>query len=64
MQGRITTKIFNRQKDFDSMPYDRIFIPDTKSVTISDMTMEEKNQLSQRSIAFRKLGEFMKNKNA
>jgi XTP/dITP diphosphohydrolase len=62
MRGRITTKIFNPEKDFDFMPYDRIFIPEGKKVTISDMTMEEKNQLSQRSKAFRKLGEFLKNK--
>lgn len=64
MRGEITTKIFNAEKDFDFMPYDRIFIPEGKEVTISDMTMEEKNQLSQRSKAFRKLGEFLKNKNA
>jgi XTP/dITP diphosphohydrolase len=60
MEGEITEKIFNVDKDFDAMPYDRIFIPDGKDVTISDMTMDEKNKLSQRSIAFRKLGEYLK----
>lgn len=44
------------------MSYDRIFIPEGKKITISDMTMEQKNQLSQRSEAFRKLGEFLKNR--
>lgn len=62
MRGEITTEIFNAEKDFDFMPYDRIFIPDGKKVTISGMTMEEKNQLSQRSKAFRKLGEFLKSR--
>lgn len=63
MRGTITTRIFNTSKEFDFMPYDRIFIPEGKKVTISGMTMEQKNQLSQRSKAFRKLGEFLKNKN-
>lgn len=60
MRGEITTKIFNLDKDINSLPYDRIFIPEGKKVTISDMTMDEKNQLSQRSVAFRKLAEFLK----
>lgn len=62
MQGEITAKVFNAEKDFDFMPYDRIFIPEGKEITISDMTMEEKNQLSQRSKAFRKFGDFIRNK--
>ena len=61
MRGEITAKIFNlRNKDFDFMPYDRIFIPEGKKVTISDMTTEEKNRLSHRSKAFRKLARFLK----
>lgn len=62
MEGEITTNIFNAEKNFDFMPYNRIFIPEGSDKTISDMTMEEKNQLSQRSKAFRKFGEYMKNK--
>lgn len=62
MHGEIANKIFNPEKDFDFMPYDRIFVPEGKKITISDMTMNEKNQLSQRSKAFRKFGEFLKNK--
>jgi len=62
MKGEITDKIFNPERDFDFMPYDRIFIPDGKSITISDMTMEEKNQLSQRSKAFHKFAKLLTNK--
>ncbi|HLC43737.1 MAG TPA: RdgB/HAM1 family non-canonical purine NTP pyrophosphatase [Patescibacteria group bacterium] len=64
MQGEITTQVFNAEKDFDFMPYDRIFIPEGEDRTISDMTMEEKNQLSQRSKAFREFGEFLKDRNS
>lgn len=60
MHGTITQKIFNTDKDFDYMPYDRIYIPDGTDSTISDMTMEQKNALSQRGKAFRKLGEYLK----
>lgn len=59
MKGEITDKVMNPDKDFDFMPYDRIFVPEGKQVTISDMTMEEKNRLSQRSKAFRKLGDYL-----
>ncbi len=59
MRGDITTEIFNADKDFDFMPYDRIFIPEGETVTVSDMTMEKKNQLSQRSKAFRDVAAFL-----
>jgi XTP/dITP diphosphohydrolase len=61
MRGEITTEIYNDDnREFDFMPYDRIFIPEGEKETISDMAMEKKNTLSQRSKAFRKLAEFLK----
>jgi len=61
MRGEFTKEVYHTDdSEFDPMPYDRIFIPEGKSVTISDMTTEEKNQLSQRSKAFRKLAEYLK----
>ncbi len=57
MRGEITTQIFN--ENTDSMPYDRIFVPEGKNKTISDMTIEEKNSLSQRAEAFIKLAEYL-----
>ncbi len=59
MRGKITTKIYNEDKD--TMPYDKIFIPEGRDKTISDMSLEEKNQFSQRAQVFRKFGEFIKN---
>jgi len=61
MRGEITDEIYN--KDQEAMPYDRIFIPEGKSKTISDMTLQEKNSLSQRAEAFKKFGEYIINKN-
>jgi len=54
MRGTITEEVQN--KDADVMPYDRIFIPRGKAITISAMTLAEKNALSQRAAAFKKLG--------
>jgi len=59
MKGEITTEVHN--KDKDEMPYDKIFIPENKDKTISNMTLEEKNQFSQRSKTFRKFGDYIKN---
>ena len=58
MKGEITKKVHNPEKD--EMPYDKIFIPEGKTKTISDMTLQEKNTFSQRAQAFRKFGEYIK----
>ncbi len=57
MRGVITEKVFDEDKDF--MPYDRIFIPDGYTKTISRLSMAEKNSFSQRAQAFRKMGEYL-----
>lgn len=61
MRGDITNEVYNEDKDV--MPYDRIFIPQGASKTISDMTLEEKNALSQRAEAFKKFGDYIVGKN-
>lgn len=42
------------------LPYDQIFIPEGQDRTFAEMSLEEKNSLSHRGIAFRKLKEFLK----
>lgn len=54
MRGKITQEIHNEDKD--ALPYDRIFIPEGVGKTISDMSMDEKNSISQRAEVFRKFG--------
>ena len=60
MKGVITNEVHNLDKD--EMPYDRIFIPEKKTKTLSDMNLEEKNSFSQRAEAFRKFGEYITDK--
>lgn len=44
------------------MPYMQIFIPKGFDRVISDLTIEEKNSISHRASAFRKLGKYLKSK--
>jgi len=63
MNGTFSSEVYHADDSkFDPMPYDRIFIPEGKHVTISDMTIEGKNQLSQRSKAFIKLAKYLESK--
>jgi XTP/dITP diphosphohydrolase len=41
--------------------YDPVFMPDGYSITLAEMSMEQKNQLSHRAIAVRKFAEYLKN---
>jgi XTP/dITP diphosphohydrolase len=59
MAGVITEEVFDEDKD--AMPYDRIFIPKGEDVTISSMSMTQKNSFSQRAQAFRAFGEYIQN---
>lgn len=49
-------------KDPKFMPYMQIFIPKGFDRVISELTVGEKNSISHRAAAFRKLGQFLKNK--
>jgi len=60
MKGKITKKVYNINKD--AMLYDKVFIPEGQTKTISSLTMGEKNSLSQRAEAFRKFGEYIAEK--
>lgn len=55
MNGHFTEKIYN--EDRDAMPFDRFFVPEGHSKTISDMTLAEKTAISQRGISFKAFGE-------
>ena len=59
MRGQITEEVHAPEKD--SMPYTHIFIPSGTNKVMIEMTIEEKNSVSQRGEAARKLGEFLKN---
>ena len=60
MHGKISEKVLSVEKD--AMPYDHVFVPDGYEKAIVDMSLEEKNSFSQRGVATRALGEYLKNK--
>ena len=60
MNCSIAEQIFDEEKDV--MPYERIFIPDGDDRPLSSLSRDEKNSISHRHEAFRKLGEFLKNR--
>ncbi len=58
VEGEIAPKIYNLKKKV--MGYERIFIPKGFDQTYSKMPRSLKNKISQRAIAFRNFGEFIK----
>ena len=58
LKGTITGKVFG--PELPDMPYDRIFIPANYNKTIAEMSLDEKNNLSQRGLAFRRFGDYIK----
>jgi XTP/dITP diphosphohydrolase len=60
LHGTITEQVHDR--DADVMPYERIFMPEGMQKTLSKLSREEKNKISHRAIATRKLGEYLKSK--
>jgi len=55
MQGSITTN----RKGTRGFGYDPIFIPEGSEITLAEMSMDEKNKISHRGIAFQKLRNFL-----
>ena len=60
IKGRISEKPVG--EIIYKMPYATIFIPSGSNKTFNELTSEEKNAVSHRGIAFRKLGEWLKKK--
>lgn len=55
VEGSISDKLTGK----DGFGYDPIFIPEERTITFAEMTMEEKNQISHRKRAIEKLVEFL-----
>ena len=59
-EGVIKGEISTSPKGQDGFGYDPIFIPEKYELTFAQLTMHEKNKISHRSRAFKKLIEFLK----
>ena len=57
MKGRIDVRVHPER--MTDLPYERIFIPDGKDKAVSEMSFEEKQEISHRAQAARKLADFV-----
>ena len=58
LEGKITSKVI--KPTADRMPYEKIFIPNGFKKAVVEMTPAEKNAISHRAEATKKLGEWLK----
>jgi len=58
-EGTVNGTIINEKKGSDGFGYDPVFLPDGYDVTFAEMSLAEKNKISHRASAFRKLKEFL-----
>ncbi|WP_295298194.1 RdgB/HAM1 family non-canonical purine NTP pyrophosphatase [uncultured Brachyspira sp.] len=63
LEGRVNGVIVESPKGFDGFGYDPIFKPNGYDVTYAEMTLEQKNSMSHRSIAMNKMKEILYNIN-
>ena len=58
-EGVIRGEIITDKRGLSGFGYDPVFVPEGHSKTFAEMTLEEKNQLSHRAIAVKKLVEYL-----
>ncbi|HMJ71681.1 MAG TPA: RdgB/HAM1 family non-canonical purine NTP pyrophosphatase [Cyclobacteriaceae bacterium] len=58
-EGIVDGTILFSRRGTNGFGYDPVFLPEGFSKTLAEMTMEEKNQISHRAIAVRKLANFL-----
>ncbi len=61
--GILTGKIALSKRGTNGFGYDPIFIPDGYSKHLAEFSLEEKNKISHRAIAFKKFIDYLKNNN-
>jgi len=59
LHGEISKEVVENTRDAVFMPYDQVFIPSGSGKLISEMSLDEKNMISQRSRAAHALGRFL-----
>ncbi|WP_028330845.1 RdgB/HAM1 family non-canonical purine NTP pyrophosphatase [Brachyspira alvinipulli] len=61
VEGRVNGKIIENPRGFDGFGYDPIFQPDGYSITYAEMSLEEKNSMSHRALAMKKMKDILSN---
>lgn len=59
-EGIVRGRILMERRGHGGFGYDPIFLPEGASKTLAEMSMEEKNRISHRGIAIRKLVDFLR----
>ncbi|OEJ15400.1 non-canonical purine NTP pyrophosphatase, RdgB/HAM1 family [Brachyspira hampsonii] len=55
VEGRVDGKIIENKRGFEGFGYDPIFQPDGYNITYAEMSLEEKNSMSHRALAMKKI---------
>ena len=58
-EGTISGTIIDEKRGDEGFGYDPVFIPEGKDLTFAQMSLNEKNKISHRALAFEKLKEFL-----
>ena len=61
VEGKVNGKIIENPRGYDGFGYDPIFQPDGYDITYAEMKLEEKNSISHRSLAMKKMKEILSN---
>ena len=61
-EGTVAGTIIKEKRGTEGFGYDPVFIPEGKSITFAEMSLEEKNTISHRAKAFEKLRSFLSGK--
>lgn len=59
LEGIVNGKIIENPRGFDGFGYDPIFQPDGYNMTYAEMNLEEKNSMSHRAIAMKKMKDIL-----
>lgn len=62
-EGIVRGEILLEKHGESGFGYDPVFLPDGFKISFAEMTLEEKNNISHRGIALRKMADFIKDKN-
>jgi XTP/dITP diphosphohydrolase len=57
--GAVSGNIINKKRGKEGFGYDPIFVPDGENITFAEMSLNEKNKISHRALAFEKLKLFL-----